>query len=638
MTVHSPTRAPGEQDGRWTGHLDTGPSSVDGDPFDLLGDVLDERFRVDAFVGEGDLSVVYKGHDLSVDAPVLIKCLNLPETLDPALTRPVFESFDAANRLHLRLARGSRHIARIIASGRTMAPRTGTNVPYQVREWFDGESLASDLARRQSGGNGARSVEETVALLEPAIEGIAYAHEQGVAHLVLNPDNLFVARTDHGCSLKVLDFGAARPVDHSGADLTGDSPFTRGLQLLRPAYAAPEQLDRTTGRPGTWTDVYALALIMMEVLSGRDDTQGADTPALVARALDDRKRPTPEAHGLKLPRSLDLALTRAVSRSPEGRQRDARIFWRDVKTALRASAATAPPALRAVPAVNEPPPLPARPEPPRIFYMPPLPAPTAKAPPAPAAEAAPPQPLPAPPDPIPLDVVAPEPAVSAPDLPASVFPPAPRPPPPLVFDSEELAPLGSRWSSRKARAAMVGGAAALLATAALAVVLTRRPTPAAQVVPPLPAPATSTVAAAAVPVPVPPPMAPPVMPSPAPVTTSVARPAAAAAAPAAAVAAHSVPPPSPAPHHGHFSAMAARRALFPITPKVARCRHGKYWGSGYATLLFRNDGTVEHVLIDPPFSRTVAGKCVAEAFSTAHIPSFDGKPGLLRLRFNIARH
>src|SRR3974390_1753580 len=92
-----------------------------GDPFDLLGDVLDGQFRVDAFAGEGELSVVYKGHHLGVDAPVAIKCLNLPETLHQALARPLVEGFKEASRVHYRLARGTLHIARAIASGSTLA-------------------------------------------------------------------------------------------------------------------------------------------------------------------------------------------------------------------------------------------------------------------------------------------------------------------------------------------------------------------------------------------------------------------------------------------------------------------------------------------------------------------------------------
>ena len=123
---------------------------MDRDPFDLVGDVLDGQFRVDAFAGEGDLSVVYKGHHLGVDAPVAIKCLNLPDTLDRALARPLVDGFKEASRVHYRLARGNLHIAQTIASGSTLVPRSGVVVPYLVREWFEGESLGSNLAWRRS--------------------------------------------------------------------------------------------------------------------------------------------------------------------------------------------------------------------------------------------------------------------------------------------------------------------------------------------------------------------------------------------------------------------------------------------------------------------------------------------------------
>src|SRR3974390_1085708 len=123
------------------------------DPFGLIGSVIDGKFRVDALVGDGELSVVYKGYHLGVEAPVTIKCLHVPDTLDPALTRPVVDAFEDAGRLHDRLGRANHHVAQTIAAGRTTAPRTGSTVPYRVREWFEGESLASELARRRRQGD-----------------------------------------------------------------------------------------------------------------------------------------------------------------------------------------------------------------------------------------------------------------------------------------------------------------------------------------------------------------------------------------------------------------------------------------------------------------------------------------------------
>jgi len=314
---------------------------MDRDPFDLIGDVLDGQYRVDAFAGEGDLSVVYKGHHLGVDAPVAIKCLNLPETLDRTLALPLIEGFNEASRVHYRLARGNLHIAQTIASGSTLVPRSGVVVPYLVREWFEGESLSSDLAWRRSEKLTGRSIEETLDLLETAFDGIAYAHAQGEVHLSINPSNLFVVGregSEEPRTLKVLDFGVARTMNAFSSGIPSNPRGPRrpgGLRLLFPAYAAPEQLDRNVGELGPWTDVYAIALVMMEVLSDRVVMAETETGAVVEHALDELRRPTPQAHGLKLPSHIDRALARAVARTPARRQKSAAELWKDVRTVVR---------------------------------------------------------------------------------------------------------------------------------------------------------------------------------------------------------------------------------------------------------------------------------------------------------------
>src|SRR5262249_50673298 len=88
-----------------------GGGSMERDPFDLVGDVLDGLFRVEELAGEGDLSFVYRGYHVGVDAPVAIKCLNLPEALDAALVQPLVDGFRDASRAHRRLARGNPNIA-----------------------------------------------------------------------------------------------------------------------------------------------------------------------------------------------------------------------------------------------------------------------------------------------------------------------------------------------------------------------------------------------------------------------------------------------------------------------------------------------------------------------------------------------
>jgi serine/threonine-protein kinase len=639
---------------------------MDGDPFGLLGVVLDGTFRVDALVGEGELSVIYRGYHLAVETPVAIKCLHLPDTLDPALTRPVVEAFEDAGRLHDRFGQGNPHVAQTIAAGRTKAPRTGVTVPYRVREWFDGESLASQLARRRRQGSKPPTVEEALALLAPAIDGIARAHEQGLSHLSLDPGNLFLCRDEGPYSLKVLDFGTARARHRADARPTLDSEVTRGLHLFHPAYAAPEQLDMDLGEAGPWSDVYALALILMEVLAERSDVDRGNTAALVRRALDKEKRPTPQAHGLKLPPGLDEVLTRAVARSPENRQKNARIFLNELKAALGQRAAAKAPALRAatqrfvvrpVPTKLPKPPVPAKVslEPARTQAI--EEAPVVFVPPAPLTPAspqpqAPPLSLSPPPQAPPLPPAA---AVSGPivatsgaedPLPAPIAsPPSVLPPvlAPVLLDAEEKL-VRRRLSSRVLLGLRIGAAA--LAVAAVVggfVGLARGRRPSARLSAPPPTVAAAIVAASPVtPVarsgatPLALPAAPAAAIAAAPVTPSVAPPLAAAAVEPTAPAAN--PHPASRASVVRFSLTAAQHALHSVTRRVERCRRGQYWGNGYATVVFWNDGSVHQVLVDPPFSMTVAGKCVADALRTAHMRSFVGRIGYYRLRFYIAPH
>lgn len=296
------------------------------DPLDLVGDVLGDHFCVDSVAGEGGLSVVYRGHHVQVGSPVAIKCLALPQTLDTDFSRPIVESFLEGSRLHYELGRGSLTIAQTLASGSTLAPRTGATVPYMVREWFEGESLARTLAgRRAELADGKalprRSLADAIRLLEHVAEGLAYAHGRGVVHHALRPSNVFLAVSDGVTRSKILDFGVGRAVDQASETL---APRAR---VLEPAYAAPEQLVRTLGDPGPQADVYTLALLVLEVLADRPVVDEPDVPKAMLKVLDPAARPSAKAMGLDLPEDVARVLERALSLDPTRRPSDAGAFW-----------------------------------------------------------------------------------------------------------------------------------------------------------------------------------------------------------------------------------------------------------------------------------------------------------------------
>jgi serine/threonine protein kinase len=305
------------------------------DPFGLVGQVLDGHFRVDRWVGEGGFSVVYQGTHVGLSEPIAVKCLKLPFSLGSALVESFVKRFRDESRLHYRLSQGNLHIARSIASGTTLAPATSALVPYTVLEWLEGESLADQFADRRARGMHGRPLAEVVKLLDSAVDAVAYAHAQGVIHRDLNPGNLFLARTGAGTKLKVLDFGVAKILSDSALAM-GPSARTLGnVRMFAPAYGAPEQFDDRVGVIGAWTDVYALALVVLEALTDRCVVEGEHLGEFAMRALDKVNRPTPRALGVAVGDDVEAVLTRATSLNPEERPQDAGEFWGMLKHALR---------------------------------------------------------------------------------------------------------------------------------------------------------------------------------------------------------------------------------------------------------------------------------------------------------------
>jgi serine/threonine protein kinase len=304
------------------------------DPFGLIGQVLDGQFRVDRYVGEGGFSIVYRGQHLGLDEPIAVKCLKLPGALGSALVESFVRRFRDESRLHYKLSQGNLHIVRSIASGTTMAPTTGALVPYMVLEWLDGRSLGADFDERRRQGLRGRTIEEVVRLLDAGVQAIAYAHAQGVVHRDLNPGNLFIASTREGAIMKVLDFGVAKIVNDHALALGPRAQTIGHVRIFSPAYGAPEQFDDRIGNVGPWTDVFALALIVLEALTDRTVREGESLGEFAVQALDESRVLSPQAVGARVGPGVDAVLTRALSRKPQDRPGDAGEFWGMLKHAL----------------------------------------------------------------------------------------------------------------------------------------------------------------------------------------------------------------------------------------------------------------------------------------------------------------
>jgi serine/threonine-protein kinase len=337
---------PGQAKDRSRGHS-IYDARVPADPFGLVGQLLDGQFRVEALIGEGGFSAVYRGVHAGLGEPIAIKCLKIPASVwsppaagDAGPTTPVMgtvlvdsfvKRFRDESRILYRLGQGNLNIVRCIASGTTLAPATGALVPYMVLEWLEGQSLEADLEAR---GRKGRPLPEVMSIVETVADAMSHAHAMGVVHRDLSTGNIFLAKQrDGSLRAKVLDFGVAK-VMTDDLDLGPRTQTIAQIRIFSPAYAAPEQFDSRLAPPGPYSDVYALALVMVELLTGKPVRDGATLGEMMQKALDPKAPRTPRQLGAQVTDAVEQVVARALSYEAKDRQKDAGELWRELRGAV----------------------------------------------------------------------------------------------------------------------------------------------------------------------------------------------------------------------------------------------------------------------------------------------------------------
>jgi formylglycine-generating enzyme required for sulfatase activity len=217
-----------------------------------------------------------------------------------------------------------------------LATEEGQFVPYMVLEWLDGATLEAVLASEKARGLPFRTLAEIVTLLDPAAEALALAHRKGIAHRDVKPGNLFVLGDPRGeASIKLLDFGIAKVVSDA-QKMAGSFTKTGGqVTSFTIAYGAPEQFSRTHGSTGPWTDVFALALVLVEAMTGRDPLEGDDFVQLAVASANPERRPTPRTFGVVVGDAVESVFLKALAVKPLDRFQTAGDFWNALRQALK---------------------------------------------------------------------------------------------------------------------------------------------------------------------------------------------------------------------------------------------------------------------------------------------------------------
>ncbi len=242
---------------------------------DLVGSVLAGRYRVVALLGAGGMGSVYRAEHVHMRKAVAVKVLHREMTSVPEVVRRFEREAVAAARIeHPNVATA------------TDFGSLENGSFYLVLEFIEGQSLGALIK-----GEGALDEARTLRIGRQIADALVAAHGAGIVHRDLKPDNVMLVDREHASDfVKVLDFGIAKVKLETSA---GDQPLTQmGMVFGTPEYMSPEQargLDVDAR-----SDLYALGLILYEMLSGASPFRHEDLVAVLTRQITMNPDPLPE--------------------------------------------------------------------------------------------------------------------------------------------------------------------------------------------------------------------------------------------------------------------------------------------------------------------------------------------------------
>ncbi|MDX2092261.1 MAG: serine/threonine-protein kinase [Kofleriaceae bacterium] len=295
------------------------PVPLEGDGAELLGMVVDGRYRLDATLGRGGMGLVFKAHHMGLRRAVAVKVLHRAFVANP----------DVRNRFEREA----------LASGKIDHPncvnvydtgRLPDGSLYLAMELLDGKSLADVLEQE-----GQLAPGRALHILAHVLRGLAHVHAAGLIHRDIKPENIFLITQgeDHDFA-KILDFGIAKGM--TAADLDDGVKLTQaGMAFGTPIYIAPEQ---ALGNPMDGrADLYAAAVVGFEMLCGQPPFYSDDKLEVMAMHT---ARPVPPMrqrlikNGRPVPASIERLIVKGLTKKPSERYPTADVFLAAVENAL----------------------------------------------------------------------------------------------------------------------------------------------------------------------------------------------------------------------------------------------------------------------------------------------------------------
>jgi len=255
------------------------------------------RYKIVRLIGAGAMGTVYEATHVDLKKQVAFKALNPAVALDEDARKRFLHEGEVASKI--------RHpnVVEVFDVG------IEHDVPFLVMEFLEGEAFSDLLAREAP-----LSTEKLASIMLPVIAAVATAHEEGVLHRDLKPDNIFLARSRHDqITPKLLDFGISKLTNAQEAkNLTGG-----GTLLGTPMYMSPEAATRAKSIDAR-SDQYSLGVMLYEAVTGHDPFDGETLYALFQAIVAGRFLP-PRTYTRDLPDGFDALVCRAMATEPEFR-------------------------------------------------------------------------------------------------------------------------------------------------------------------------------------------------------------------------------------------------------------------------------------------------------------------------------
>lgn len=256
----------------------------------LIGQLIADRFRILSELGHGGMGAVYKAEHVRMNRPCAIKMISPEITNEDTIRR-----FEREAKISALIS--DPHAVTVYDFGETEDGRY-----FLVMEYVEGETL-SNLMRRE----GVLPLTRVLPIVRQIGEALTAAHKQNIVHRDLKPDNIMITKKNGQDWVKVLDFGIAKLS-------TEDWNLTQtGKAIGTPLYMSPEQLagEKLDAR----SDIYSLALIIYQMLTGGLPFQGENTQELIIKRLIKNPLPIRTVNPyVSIPEGVEAALMAALAR------------------------------------------------------------------------------------------------------------------------------------------------------------------------------------------------------------------------------------------------------------------------------------------------------------------------------------